>query len=84
MLDEILEIFERDKKSSGSSKQGRFGRLLSSVTGDSGDRYEKEKRYRSRDRDDDNDSDDEDRRYYEPSSQKKKKKRFEGFEFGDD
>jgi hypothetical protein len=92
MLDEILEIFERDKKKSTHHKGGLRGRLATMLGGETSDagRYASpydDRRRHERGWDDDRDdttpdSDDDrydDRRY----SSRRKKRDFDPFDFGD-
>ncbi len=96
MLDELLEIFERDKKKASSSSagglRGRLARVLDGDRDDDRSRDRDDDRYRSRDRDDDryraNHRDDE--RYRERDhddddrySKRKKKREFDFLDFGD-
>jgi hypothetical protein len=81
MLDELLDIFERDKKkTSGKPAGGLRGRLSSMLDGDrDDDRRSSERRYDDRDRTrDDDDRDDDDR-----STKRKKKRELEFLDFGD-
>jgi hypothetical protein len=80
MLDNLLEIFERDKKSSTKRSGGLRSRLASALDGERDhDRRADERRYDDRDRDrDDDDRDDDDR-----SSKRKKKREFDVLDFGD-
>ena len=77
MLDSLLELFERDKKSSGQRPGGLRGRLASALDGERDDDRRYEDRDRKRDRDDD-DRDDDDR-----SSGRKKKRELDFLDFGD-
>ncbi len=76
MLDELLEIFERDKKSGSQSKSGLRGRL-SSLLGDD-DRARQSSSDRDRRSYDDRDDDDDDRR-----SERKRSRERDFFDFGD-
>lgn len=76
MLDELLEIFERDKKSGSQSKSGLRGRL-SSLLGDD-DRARQSSSDRDRLSYDDRDDDDDDRR-----SERKRSRERDFFDFGD-
>ncbi len=75
MLDSLLDLFERDKKTSNQRSGGLRGRLASALDGERDDdrRYDE----RSRDRNDD-DRDDDDR-----PSNRKKKREFDFLDFGD-
>jgi hypothetical protein len=72
MLDTLLEIFERDKKSSGKRSPGLRGRLASVLDGERDDDRHYDDRSRDRDRDDD-----------DRSSKRKKKREFDFLDFGD-
>jgi hypothetical protein len=76
MLDDLLELFERDKKSGTPPKSGLRGRLTSLLGNDDRDRHA------SPDRDrrsyDDRDDDDDDRR-----SGRKRSRERDFFDFGD-
>lgn len=76
MLDELLEIFERDKKSGSQSKSGLRGRL-SSLLGDD-DRARQSSSDRDRRSYHDRDDDDDDRR-----SERKRSRERDFFDFGD-
>jgi hypothetical protein len=74
VLDDILDLFERDKKKSGSPKQGGVRGLLNRLSGDD-DRRGCDEQQRRYDNDDDDDHDD---------RPKPHKKRREFDFFGDD
>jgi hypothetical protein len=80
MFDSLLEIFERDKKSSTKRPGGLRGRLASVLDGErDDDRRADERRYDDRDRErDDDDRDDDDR-----PSKRKKKREFDFLDLGD-
>lgn len=79
MLDELLEIFERDKKSGSQSKSGLRGRLSSLLGDDDRARQSSSDRdRRSYDDRDDDDDDDDDRR-----SERKRSRERDFFDFGD-
>ncbi len=80
MLDTLLELFERDKKSSSKSSGGLRGRLASALDGERNDdrRYD-DRRYEDRDRKRDHDDDDDDDR----SSKPREKRESDFLEFGD-
>jgi hypothetical protein len=82
MLDNLLELFERDKKSSGKRSGGLRGRLASALDGErDDDRRYSERRYDDRDQNDDRDDDDRDDHHR--SSKRKKKREFDFLDFGD-
>ena len=81
MLDTLLELFERDKKTSSTPASGGLrGRLASVLDGERKDdrRYD-ERRSDDRDRKRDDDDRDDDER----SSTHKKKREFDFLDFGD-
>ena len=85
MLDTLLELFERDKKSSSNRSSGSGGirgRLASALDGErDDDRHSRERRPADRDRYDDRDDDD---RYDDDrSSNRKKKRELDFLDFGD-
>lgn len=73
MLDSLLDLFERDKKSSTTSSGGLRGRLSSVLDGEHDDDH---RRYADRDRTRDRDDDD------RPPTRKKKRE-FDFLDFGD-
>lgn len=77
MFDSLLELFERDKKSSSTRSGGLRGRLATALDGERDDDRRYDDRDRKHDRDDD-DRDDDDR-----PSQRKKKREFDFLDFGD-
>ena len=83
MLDQLLELFERDQRSTTSNKGGLRGKLGSLLGGDADDSYrtsnrDGDRRNRERSWDDDRDDDDDDRR-----SRRSNRREFEPFDFGD-
>lgn len=76
MLDDLFEIFERDKKSGSQAKPGLRGRL-SSLLGDD-DRGRQSSSDRDRRSYDDRDDDDDDHR-----SERKRSRERDFFDFGD-
>ena len=87
MLDTLLELFERDKKSSAKRSGGLRGRLASALDGErEGDRRYDERRYddrRSDDRDRQYDRDDDDRYDDDRPANRRKKREFDFLDFGD-
>ena len=99
MLDTLLELFERDKKSSTKRSGGLRGRLANALDSerDHDHRYDDrsrerdrddDDRYRSRERDDDDryqasKRDDDDRDDDDRPSKRKKKREFDFLDFGD-
>lgn len=82
MLDTLLELFERDNKSSGNRSGGLRGRLASALDGErDDDRRYSERRPGDRDRYDDRDDDDRDDNHR--SSNRKKKREFDFLDFGE-
>lgn len=94
MLDNLLDIFERDRKTSSQRKSGLRARLVT-LLGDSHDdtfsassrdrhseRRERDWDDDDRDRDDRYDRDD-DNRYGQHRSSRQRKREFDPFDFGD-
>jgi len=80
MFDSLLELFERDKKSSANRPGGLRGRLATALDGErDDDRRSDERRYDDRKHDRDDDDRDDDNR----PSQRKKKREFDFLDFGD-
>ena len=81
MLDSLLDLFERDKKSSSARSGGLRSKLANAIDGER-DEYRSDTRHyddRNRKRDDDDDRQDDDDR----PSKRKKKREFDFLDFGD-
>ena len=94
MLEDLFDIFERDKKTPAQQKRGLRGRLASMLGDSREDSYSTSSRdrgYERRERDgDDDDRDrydrddrDDDDRYDDRRSSRKRKREFDAFDFGD-
>jgi len=83
MLDQLLDLFERDRRSSTPQQSGLRGKLSTLLGGDADEssrtsNRDSDRRHNERSWDDDRDDDDDDRR-----SRRSNRREFEPFDFGD-